>query len=293
MTGPSDPGLEAVVSWLAAHTSDPAEFFAHVVRKSIDEVLDGPRTGRWDYERLEKTEKTYVGTKLEIVARTALELQPAGFMDLEIEGYPVDIKWSKTSAWQIPLEAVGQLCLCVGALKKMTLFQVGVVRCSAENLNLGKNQDQKRTLSKMGRQAMRVIVPPTPIPPNFVADMDAGIRLKVMSEPTIQKRVTKLFQSLPGMPIPRNAIRTVAQTEGDPMRRLRKDAHAGDPLGGYDVLSKYDRRLIQALGYPALEKDEFMSVPIVEIEQLTSAQRQAVLPPGVANVADAGPDGDP
>src|ERR1700677_5125297 len=262
MASSTDPGPETVAAWLLVHTdNDPASFFGKVFRKSIDEGLDGPRSGRWDFEQLEKTEQTYVGTKLELVTGTAPELQPGGFMDLEIEGYPVDIKWSKRSAWQIPREAVGQLCLCVGALEKMTLFRVGVVRCSAENLNAGKNQDQKTTLSKMGRQAMRVIVPPTPIPSNFVAEMDAIVRKEVMSEPTIQKRVTKLFQSLPGIPIPRDAIRTVAQTEGDPIRRTRRDAHAGDPLGGYEVLTKYDQRLIQALGYPALHKDEFMSVP--------------------------------
>ena len=264
----ADPGLEAVASWLASRTGDPTAFFGRVVRKSIDEVLDGPRTGRWDFDQLEKTEKTYVGTKLEIVARTALGVEPAGFLDLEIEGYPVDIKWAMGSSWQIPREAVGELCLCVGGLKNMTQFQVALVRCDAEYLNSGTNRDGKKTLSSVGREAMRIIVPPTPIPPNFVAEMDPAVRQAVMREPTIQKRVTKLFQSLPKIAIPRNAVRTVAQTEGDPMRRVRKDARADDPLGGYEVLTKYDKELIATLGYPALEKDEFMSVPATEIEQL-------------------------
>jgi hypothetical protein len=271
MTTVSDPGLEAVVSWLVARTGDPTAFFARVVRKSIDEVLDGPRTGRWDFDQLEKTEKTYVGTKLEIVARTELGVERAEFMDLDIEGHPVDIKWAMASSWQIPREAVGQLCLCVGGISGMTQFQVGIVRCDLENLNAGTNRDGKKTLSKVGREAMRMIVPPSPISSNFIADMDPNIRDVVMSQPTIQKRVTKLLQSLPGVPIPRNALRTVARTEGDPMRRIRKDTHAGDPLEGYDVLSsKYDRKLIEALGYPALQKDEFMSVPTAEVEKITS-----------------------
>jgi len=266
----ADPGLEAVASWLASRTGDSAAFFGRVVRKSIDEVLDGPRTGRWDFDQLEKTEKTYVGTKLEIVARTELGVERAGFMDLEIEGFPVDIKWAMGSSWQIPREAVGELCLCAGGLKKMTQFQAGLVRCDAENLNPGSNRDGKKTLSAVGREAMRIIVSPTPIPPNFVAEMNPDVRREVMSEPTIQKRVTKLFQSLPRVAIPRNALRTVAQTEGDPMRRIRRDARAGDPLGGYEVLTKYDRDLIETLGYPALEKDEFMSVPVAEIERIRS-----------------------
>ena len=276
MADPIDPGPETVAAWLLAQTSgDPASFFGKVVRKSIDEVLDGPRTGRWDFEQLEKTEQTYVGTKLEIVARTELGLEQASFMDLDIEGFPVDIKWSKTSAWQIPREAVEQLCLCVGGLKHMTHFQVGIVRCDVEHLNLGHNRDGKTTISSAGRAAMRVIVPPTTIPPNFVADMDPNIRYDVMREPTIQKRVTRLFQSLPRRPIPRDAVRTVAQTEGDPMRRLRADAHAGDPLGGYKVLSaKYANKIVQALGYAALAKDEFMAIPVAEILSLPLPQRR-------------------
>jgi hypothetical protein len=265
----NDPGPEAVVLWLMGHVGDTTTFFANVVRKTIDEVLDGPRTGRWDFGQLEKTEQTYVGTKLEIVARTELKLEHAGFMDLEIEGYPVDLKWSKKSVWQIPREAVGQLCLCVGGLDEMTSFQVGIVRCDASLLNEGKNQDGKKTLSRAGRAAMRIIVPPTPIPPNFVADMDPVVRSEVMSERSIQKRVTKLFRLLPRTPIPRNAVRTVARTEGDPMRRVRVDAKAGDPLEGYKVFSaKYGNKTVQALGYPPLQPDEFMSLPISEVEGL-------------------------
>jgi hypothetical protein len=274
MTELEDPDLGAVAEWLRATLKDPRSSFAEVVRKSIDEVLDGPRTGRWSFDQLEKTEKTYVGTKIEIVTRTALGLERARFMDLEIAGRPVDVKWSKTSAWQIPREAVGQLCLCIGGLEKLTRFQVGLVRCDPGNLNHGRNQDHKTTLSTVGRRAMIRLVEPMPIPSNFVADMDPVIRDAIMGEPTIQGRVTMLFVSHPGVPIPRNAVRTVARTEGDPMRRVRADTHAGDPLAGYKVLSAtYGNKLARVLGYPPLGKDEFMSVPVAEIQRLPLEER--------------------
>ncbi len=262
-----------VRSWLLAQLATPAESFGEAIRKSIDEVLDGPRTGRWDYAQLEKTEKTYVGTKLEIVIRTELGLERSGRLDLEIEGIPVDIKWSGTSVWQIPREAVGQLCLCVGGLERVTRFQVGLVRCSPDRLNGGKNQDRKRTLSKAGREAMTRLVPPTPIPPNFVANMDPSLRADVMAEPTVQRRITRLFESLPGVPVPRKAVYTVARVgEGDPMRRLRTDKHAGDPLRGYKVLSaKYGNKIVRELGYPLLGKDEFMSVPVTDLDRPSQA----------------------
>src|SRR5580698_2983945 len=112
--------------------------------------------------------------------------------------------------------------------------------------------------------------------------MDPNIRYDVMREPTIQRRVTKLFQSMSRRPIPRNAVRTVAQTEGDPLRRLRADAHAEDPLGGYKILSaRYANKIVQELGYPALAKDEFMAIPMAELLSLPlSRRREAGLDPG-------------
>jgi len=154
-----DPALDAVVARLAELVGpSPEDLFGQAIRSSIDEVLDGPRTGRWDFSQLEKTEKTYVGTKMEITVRSKLGLERGPRLDLEIEGHAVDIKWAMDSSWQIPREAVNELCLCIGGRKKLTQFEVGVVRCTVDHLNLGNNQDKKRTLSKAGRRAMRHLV---------------------------------------------------------------------------------------------------------------------------------------
>jgi hypothetical protein len=273
-----DPKWHAVAEEIRSLSGpDPAEVFGRAIRQSIDEVLDGPRTGRWSFDQLEKTEKTYVGTKLEIVLRTALGLERGAVLDLELEGEPVDIKWAMGSSWQIPQEAIGHLCLCVGGLKGLTQFQVGLVRCQPELLNPGQNRDRKRTLSVRGRAAMTPLVSPVPIPVNFVAEMDPALRAAVTSEETIQARVTKLFLLVPKTPIPRSAIATVARTTGDPMRRVRADAQAGDPLAGMQILSaKYGNVVLQALGYPRLGADEFMSVPRSEIDAIPQAQRQAL-----------------
>lgn len=271
-----DPGLERVVTRLADLAGDdPAALFGRAIRQSIDEVLDGPRTGRWDFAQLEKTEKTYVGTKVEIVVRAALELERGPKLDLEIEGHDVDTKWAMNSAWQIPKEAVGELCLCIGGLSGMTRFQVGVVRCTEENLNLGKNRDLKRTLSAAGRAAMVFLVEPTLMPINFLVEMDPEIRNEVMAHPHIQARVATLFLRLPYIPIPRGAVATVAQTTGDPMRRVRKDAQAGDPLQGMRILSsKFGKREVEALGLASMEPDHFMSVPQSDLDALPASIRR-------------------
>lgn len=269
----ADSAVEQRLKALAGR--DPAKKFGQAVRQAIDEVLDGPRTGRCSLSELAKTEKTYVGTKVEIVVRASLGLDRGPILDLEIEGHPVDIKWAMNSVWQIPQEAIGQLCLCIGGLDELTRFQVGLVRCHEEWLNLGENRDRKRTLSAVGRSHMALLVPSSPLPVNFVEQMDDVMRIAVMEEPTIQARVTKLFTLLPQTPIPRNAIATVARTTGDPMRRVRADTRAGNPLGDLQILSaKYGNPVVEALGYRRLERDEFMSVQRSEIEALPGPKRR-------------------
>lgn len=271
-----DNGLQAVEAQLRTLAGpDPVETFGKAIRRAIDEVLDGPRTGRWSMAQLVKTEKTYVGTKVEIVVRSSLGLEPGKILDLDLSGHPVDIKWAMDSSWQIPREAVNQLCLCIGGIDGLSRFQVGLIRCDRALLNVGENRDRKRTLSAAGRAAMRLLVPSSPLPPNFVEQMDDGVRLAVMSEPSIQARVTRLFTLLPRTPIPRTAITTVARTTGDPLRRVRSDT--GDPLLGMRILSaKYGNPVIEALGYPRLERDEFMAVPCKEIESLSATQRNSL-----------------
>jgi hypothetical protein len=275
LSGPPDPALDAVVTWFRRATTSPDEFFGRLVRRGIDEVLDGPRTGRWDIDQLEKTEKTYIGTKLEILVRSAfgLERDRAQLLDLEIEGHPVDVKWSKDSSWQIPEEAHGHLCLCLGARRTMTMFQVGVVRCRPEYLNLGRNKDQKTTLSGIGREAMEMLVPLTRLEPNFVSTIADDVRRQIMAEPTIQRRVTRLFQELPNRPIPRDAIRTIAKTEGDPIRRTRADAQNAEQLGGMRIISYKKSWQAEELGFPRLLKDEFLAVPVAEFETLPEEYR--------------------
>ncbi len=276
MDSASDTALRTVVGRLKELAGpEPTELFGGAIRQSIDEVLDGPRTGRWDFLQLEKTEKTYVGTKIEIVVRSSLGLERGPKLDLEIDGHHVDTKWAMNSAWQIPREALNELCLCIGGLDKMQRFQVGVVRCVEEHLNAGENRDRKRTLSAAGRGAMHLLVAATPIPGNFVAEMDPDTRAEVMAQGTIQSRVTTLFRRVPYTAIPRKAVATVARTTGDPMRRLRRDAGAENPLKGMRILSaRYGKGIVEALGHDPLDADHFMSVPESDIDALPKTVRR-------------------
>ena len=278
LAGPTcDDGVREIAEWLRSKAGGDVDgFFRELVCRAIDEVIDGPRTGRWAFDQLETAERAYVGTKIEIIVRAALELERGSVMDLEILGHPVDVKWSMKSAWQIPREAVGHICLCLGARRTLSQFQVGVMRCDAEVLNLGRNQDKKTTISAAHRRAlMMMLVDATPLPTNFVAAIEPSTRSRIMAGRTIQERVTALFTELPGVPIPRDAVRTVARTQGDPMRRVRMDAYAGNPLGDLRILSfKYGNGVVQALGHPPLKRDEFMGVRQSDLDRLPESARR-------------------
>jgi len=263
--GNDDPALDGVEAWLRSRSADLPGLFAHAVRQAIDEVIDGPRTGRWSADQLEKTEKIYVGTKIEIVVRAALDLERAGKLDTVVDKQPVDFKWSFTSQWQIPTEAVGEICLVIGTKEDEALLDVGLVRCAEETLNPGRNKDGKRTLSQKGRTGVRWVVRGAALPSNFISTLDPALRAKVMRGGTGQARIRTLFTSLVERPIPRLAVETVAQ-QRDPMRRLRADR--GSALPGLRVFSaRYGNKELVELGYPPLAPDEFMSVPLRVIER--------------------------
>lgn len=40
--------------------------FAVAIRQALDPVYDGQRAGRWEYSQLMKTEKTHIGTLVEM-----------------------------------------------------------------------------------------------------------------------------------------------------------------------------------------------------------------------------------
>lgn len=234
------------------------------MRQAIDEVIDGPRTGRWSVDQLEKTEKIYIGTKIEIVVRAALELERAGRLDTIIAGQCVDFKWSLTSGWEFPTEAVDEICLLIGARDKGAVIDIGAIRVAVALLSPGRNKDGKGQLSPLGRTRIRWIEQGIGLKPNFLSTIDPELRTRIMSGRSGQERIRTLFQLLPRQPIPRLAIETIARKR-DPMRRLRADAT--DRLGGIRVLSaRYERKRLRELGLPELDKDDFVGVPAAELD---------------------------
>jgi hypothetical protein len=249
--------------------------FATAIRQALDEVIDGPRTGRFRFSELEKTEKTYIGTRVEIVVRAALGLERQGKLDTIVADVPIDIKWSASEAWMIPTEAVGQICLLVGTRTQGgQIFDVGLQRCSASLLNLGSNKDQKTSLSAVGRAGIRWLVGNGELEPNYLSTLPEALVQEVLAERSGQARLRRLFSLLPpGTAVPRMAAATLGQ-QADPMRRLRSDK--SDRLPGLKIFSgafTANREAVSYLGYGEMPKDSFVAVPRKRLAELPDELR--------------------
>lgn len=234
---------------------------AETLRRALDEVIDGMRTGRWTVQSLEKTEKTYIGTKVEILFRFEFDLDEGRVLDTQIQGHEVDIKCTVQRDWMIPREALSRLCLLVQVDDERSRFSIGVVRAEKSLMRSGLNRDQKTSLSTEGKKAIRWLVKDGALPENFLAGLDESVRARIMSQPSGQLRINELLRSVQGRIIPRIAIETVARQK-DPMKRVR-DARAALLDEGIIVLGHQGRdpRIARSRGLQVPRKGEVISVP--------------------------------
>lgn len=254
---------------LRAAVSDPDGIVgatAQLIRRAIDEVIDAPRTKRLILSDCEKTEKTYLGTKIEILFRDAIGQPKGEFLDLDLGGVDTDIKHSIGTAWMIPQEAINKPCVLISENETKARFNLGVIICRPENLTAGGNRDQKLQVSASGRDQAVWLAKDAPYPRNIWQGFDPQLLALINSHKGGAKRVAELFRNLQNTPIPRSAIAAIA-AQLDPLKRVRANGGARDilrPEGIAILWGSYDRALISALGLPPILSDEFVSLAPVD-----------------------------
>lgn len=125
--------------------------FSKLTTQALSEVIDHTRTGRTSVDQLEKTEKTYIGTKIEILSRALLNLSKGEKLDLKVGKHEVDVKFTVGNTWMIPMEAFNEVCLLIFANEKKNTFGVGLLKMTPANLTLAENRDRKRRVSSRGK----------------------------------------------------------------------------------------------------------------------------------------------
>ena len=261
MLGAPDQALLDVRSFMLAKP-DHLGVVGRAIRKSFDEVIDGPRTGRYRLEQLEKTEKTYIGTKVEIVLRAELALDRGHVLDNLIVGREVDTKFTVGSTWMIPREAVNQLCLLVTGSDNSGTCGIGLLRMVPAVLRAGVNQDGKNSVSAAGKSQITWLAA-GPMPRNFMLDLPDSARDAIMSAPSGKQAIRALFLNATGRLIPRSVIEQVAQQK-DSLKRAREAKAILAAEGIQVICAAYmdERGEFVRYGFTQFKDDDWLSMPL-------------------------------
>ena len=231
-------------------------------RSAIDEVIDTARTGRFTLDQLEKTEKTYLGTKFEILLRDWLQVPRGVVLDLLIGGEEVDVKSTTggKSGWMIPPEAIDQLCVLLRVNELRSTCAVGLARARPAYLRAGLNRDAKTSFSAAGTRNIWWMVVDFAYTPNFWTQIDFTLREAIMAPRGGTERLAVLFENCLETPVSRVLIASIA-AQDDFMKRIRRNGGARDllaPKGIAILYSETDRDLMDQLGI-SFGKREFVS----------------------------------
>jgi hypothetical protein len=253
--------------------------FSAMLRQCIDDVIMTPKTGRRSYDELEKTEKTYIGTRVEIELRAMLNL-PRGKLDTTILGHDVDIKNTMGSNWMIPTEAVDHPCILVAADEIRATCYLGLIVARPDYLTQGQNKDSKKSISARGFANILWLLLETPYPPNFWRTVPQHVIERIFAGKSGNQRMANLFREVQREPITRDVVEAVAQQQ-DFMRRIRSDNGRGarDHLAREGILllsGHYDAPLIEALGLPPCSSSEFVSYRPVSRQEADFAEQHGI-----------------
>ena len=243
---------------------------AQVLRETYDQIYNGQYTGRYRFDQLHKTEKTHLGTIVEINLHREFEFEDGVDLDYRIAGEDVDCKWSMAfGGWMIPPEAQGKVCMLVWGDDQASRWSLGLVRADPKILNLGANRDQKATIRADAREArIRWVWRDAELPPNVLLQLPQEEVERILGHRHGTQKVNDLFRVAQGRRISRAVVATVAQ-QLDPMKRVRANGGARSVLRpeGIVILSgEYHTEVARRLGLPVPLKSEFISARVVPAE---------------------------
>jgi hypothetical protein len=250
------------------------EQVATVLRDTLDQLYDGQRTGRWKYDQLHKTEKTYMGTLVEINLHRQFGFDDGDVTDYRIAGIEVDCKYSMSyGGWELPPEAIDHLCLLITASDEASSWSAGLIRVREEYLRDRGNRDSKRQLSATGRGYVRQLWRRHGrLAGNIFLHMDPRDRERIFGAKASrgtqhgQARTNELFRTVQRRTVRRAEVAAVAQQD-DFMKRARGNGGARTALQPEGILvlghQDSDPVVAAALGLPVPRKGEFVSARVV------------------------------
>lgn len=262
-TRADDPGMWAVRDEL--HRLDPTGArTAFVLREAFDQAYDGLRTGRWDYSQLMKTEKTHIGTLVEMWLQREFLFEDGDELDYTIAGEDVDAKWSRNLyEWEIPPEMYERgekLALVVWANEYTVRWALGLLRITDGVLvPMGKQRDKKRRLSDRGRDSILWVHRDMAQIKNTLLHLPSDVIDEIRLAPSGQMAINSLFRRAQGELVDRAAIVAAGQ-QIDSAKRVR-DARRALATEGIVIFGHYKPHpeIAAALGLPRPTLGRFVS----------------------------------
>lgn len=261
-----DAELHEVLDWWRSQPN-ASERFGQVLRDSLDRVLDGERTGRWDYLHLSKTEKAHLGSQIEVSLVHEFALADGARLDCSINGIEIDCKNAQTLyGWMIPpqmWEKQQEIALLVWMNDYESRWAAGLLRCHRAALKDTENQDKKRALNNRGRdEILWIWEPPIQrLPINVLLHLSVTERTR-MFRASGQAAVAELFRLVQGQLVDRATVLTVAFQQ-DSMKRVR-DARIRLRAEGIVILGheRAHQEIASRLGLPVPTKGKFVSATV-------------------------------
>lgn len=272
---PVDEELLRVQNWF--RLNDPAgSRTMGVLRESLDQVLDGPRTRRFKYSDLRKTEKTHVGTIVEINLGKAFALSDGVKMDYTVAGVDVDCKYSMFMwGWEFPLESIGHIVLLTWANDDSSRWSAGLWRVNEEHLpqNGKGNRDKKRKMLKSGRDEIFWLWQNQTLDENLLLHLDPADTDAIFSQRSGMQALNELFRRVQGRIVRREVVLTVGQQRDSPRRarQTRERKHLGKE--GIIVLGHYewDVAVAARLNLPVPKNGEWVAARVTPDESATGS----------------------
>ncbi|WP_082923999.1 NaeI family type II restriction endonuclease [Dietzia sp. 111N12-1] len=268
---PSDPAIELVRQALLQADPDGSRI-AFALREALDQVYDGRRTGRWDFTQLSKTEKTHIGTLVEIWLQREFEFDDGLDLDFSIAGVDVDCKWSRNLyGWEIPMEMYSRghkIAMLIWGNEDSARWALGLLRISEDMLKpLGGQRDRKRQLSDLGRANITWVYRSATMIRNALVHHPATA-IKMRDARSGQEAVRTIFREIQGELINHATIETAGQ-QVDSSKRVR-DARKALRNEGLIILGHYDPhpRIAEELGLPRPTLGRFVAVRVARCSEV-------------------------
>ncbi len=229
----SDADLRRLESALRSLDPDGTRAAA-VLRRCLDALYDGARTGRYRWEQLSKEEKTFLGARFRQELARELALEDGDDLAFRLDGVEFTIGFSaRPGGWAIPPDAFGQPHLLVTGDEHFGI-SAALVRADLELLG-PPNRDGKRSLTRAARAALPWLYNETPLPLNVLVTLSDDRLDRIFAPKSGQKRIDELFRVVQRQPVSAAVLRTVAMYE-DAAKRVR-DARMHLRTEGFLILS--------------------------------------------------------